>query len=264
MSTPPSVPVARLHVERFFRDDVEILHDVRWSLERGQHWVVLGANGSGKTSLVRILAGYEWPSAGTVEVLGETFGRTEIGALRRRMGFVSASFGDLFPEAGDAMSVVLSGFDASIGLWRDPTAAEIARARAALAAIGAEAIETRRTGVLSQGERQRVLIARALVHRPVLLILDEPCAGLDPLARDRLLDDLARLAARRDGPTLVQVTHHVEEISPFITDALLLAGGRTVAAGAVDQVLTSENLALTYGAPAELHREQGRFRLRFP
>ncbi len=258
-----SAPVARLTVESFVRDGVEILCGVEWTIEPGTHWVVLGPNGSGKTTLVRVLAGYEWPTSGTVEVLGETFGRTDLRELRKRIGFASAAFGDAFPAGGDALSVVVSGFDASIGLWRPPEPEEIARARAALAAIGASYIEARRTGVLSQGEKQRVLIARALVHRPPLLLLDEPCEGLDPLARERLLADLGRLASRADAPTLVQVTHHVEEIGEFVTHALLMSEGRAVAAGRVEEVLDSERLSRTYGAAAELVREGGRFRLRF-
>jgi len=256
-------PVARLSVETMVRGGVEILHDVLWTLERGSHWALLGPNGSGKTSLVRILAGYEWPSRGSVEVLGATFGRTDLRELRKRMGFASASFGDLFPRGGDAISVVLSGFDASIGLWREMTPDEVARARAALEAIGAGHLENRPTGVLSQGEKQRVLIARALVHQPPLLILDEPCAGLDPLARERLLADLGRLAARADAPAMVLVTHHVEEIAGFVSHALLLSAGGVVAAGAVEDVVTEELLGRTYGAPAELVREAGRFRLKF-
>jgi len=256
-------PVARLFVELFVRDDVEILRDVAWTLEPGTHWVVLGPNGSGKTTLVRVLAGYEWPTTGSVEVLGAVFGRTDLRELRKRIGFASTAFGDAFPPGGDALSVVLSGFDASIGLWRPPEPDEIGRARGALGAIGAAYLEGRRTGVLSQGEKQRVLIARALVHRPRLLLLDEPCEGLDPLARERFLADLGRLAALPDAPTLVQVTHHVEEITGFVTHALLINEGRVVAAGPVGEVLDSERMTRTYAAPAELVREGERYRLRF-
>jgi iron complex transport system ATP-binding protein len=259
--SPP--PIAHLSVELFERDGVEILRDVELTIEPGQSWAILGANGSGKTTLVRILAGVEWPSRGSIEVLGERFGGVDLRVLRKRIGFVSVAFGDRFPAQGDALSVVLSGFDASVGLWRPPTDDEVARARRAMDDIGAGPLAARQLGVLSQGERQRVLVARALVHRPTLLVLDEPCAGLDPLARERLLDDLDRLATLPDAPTIVQVTHHVEEITGAVTHALLLAAGRVVAAGPVGATLSSEHLTQTYGAPAELVTEAGRYRLRF-
>ena len=256
-------PIAGLSVELFERDGIEILRDVQLTIERGQSWAILGANGSGKTTLVRILAGVEWPSRGSVEVLGARFGRVDLRELRKRIGFVSASFSDGFPAHGDAVSVVLSGFDASVGLWRRLSDGEVTQARRALDDIGAGRLAMRQIGVLSQGERQRVMIARALVHRPALLILDEPCAGLDPLAREHLLDDLGRLAALPDAPTIVQVTHHVEELAGWVTHALLLAAGRVVAAGPVGATLSSEHLTRTYGAPAELVTEAGRYRLRF-
>jgi len=258
-----SPPIARLLIESFERDGIEILRDVELTIERGQSWAILGSNGSGKTTLVRILAGVEWPTRGSIEVLGERFGRVDMRELRKRIGFASAAFGERFPARGDALSVVLSGFDASVGLWRPPTDDEIARARRAMEDIGAGRLEARPTAVLSQGERQRVLMARALVHRPALLVLDEPCEGLDPLARERLLDDLGRLVATADAPTIVQVTHHVEEISSWVTHAVLLAAGRVVAAGPVGATLSSDNLTRTYGAPAELVTEAGRYRLRF-
>lgn len=256
-------PVAHLRVESFERDGNEILRDVELTIERGQSWAILGSNGSGKTTLVNILGGVEWPSRGSVEVLGERFGRVDLRELRKRIGFTSTAFGDRFPAQGDALSVVLSGFEASVGLWRPPTDDEIAQARRAMEDVCAGALATRPTGVLSQGERQRILMARALVHRPALLVLDEPCTGLDPLARERLLDDLGRLAALPDAPTIVQVTHHVEEISRWVTHAMLLAAGRVVAAGPVGATLSSDNLSRTYGAPAELVTEAGRYRLRF-
>jgi iron complex transport system ATP-binding protein len=226
-------PTARLQVDSLERGEVFLLRGVRWEIGAGEQWVVLGPNGSGKTSLVRILAGYEWPTSGRVEVLGEEFGRTDLRELRKRFGFASAAFGDWFAPSEDALDVVASGFEASVGLWRPPAKEELARAREALDAIGALYLEKRRFGVLSQGERQRVLIARTLVHRPALLILDEPCEGLDPLARERLLADLARLA-------------------------------EAVAQGPVAEVLTADNLGRAFGARCEVRREPGgRWSLRF-
>ena len=162
--------VARIEVGSFRRDGVEILRDVEWIIESGQHWAVLGPNGSGKTSLARILGAYEWPSEGAVEVLGDRFGRTDLRELRKKIGLVSSALEPRFPDAEDARSIVLSGLEASIGRNRAFTAAEEARAVAALGAVGAAHLATRPFGVLSQGERQRVLIARALVPAPRLLV----------------------------------------------------------------------------------------------
>jgi iron complex transport system ATP-binding protein len=257
-------PVARIHVASFRRDGVEILRHVRWTIRAGEHWAVLGPNGSGKTSLLQILAAVEWPSEGEVEVLGEKFGGVDLRELRKRVGVVGAALEERLPGWEEAQSIVLSGMEASIGLNRAFDAGERQRALAALEALSAGHLARRPFGVLSQGERQRVLIARAFVHRPPLLVLDEPCEGLDPLARERLLEDLGRLAEHPEAPAIVLVTHHPEEIAPFLTHALLLAGGETVAAGPVEEALTSANLSQTFGVPCELVVEPPRrYSLRF-
>jgi iron complex transport system ATP-binding protein len=258
------VPVARVEVESFRRDGVEILRDVRWTIRSREHWVLLGPNGSGKTSLVRILAAYEWPSEGEVEVLGEKFGRTDLRELRKRIGLVSSALEPRFPEAEHARSIVLSGLDASIRPNRAFTREEEGRALAALESVSAAHLARRPFGVLSQGERQRVLIARAFIHAPPLLVLDEPCEGLDPLARERLLEDLARFSARIEAPAMVLVTHHLEEIPSFVSHALLLAGGRAVAAGEVEQVLTDHALTRAFGVACEVRVDSSRrYALRF-
>jgi iron complex transport system ATP-binding protein len=259
------LPVARVEVGSFRRDGVDILRGVEWTIESGQHWAVLGPNGSGKTSLARILGAYEWPSEGAVEVLGDRFGRTDLRELRKKIGLVSSALEPRFPDAEDARSIVLSGLEASIGKNRAFTSAEEARALSALEAVGAAHLERRPFGVLSQGERQRVLIARALVAAPRLLVLDEPCEGLDPVARERFLEDLSRLCAGREGPTMVLVTHHLEEIPPFVTHVLLLSGGETVAAGPVAQVLTDAQLTRAFGVSCQVRVEgPGRYSLRIP
>ncbi len=248
-------PVARIHVASFRRDDVEILRDVCWTIRAGEHWALLGPNGSGKTSLLQILAAVEWPSEGEVEVLGEKFGRVDLRDLRKRVGMVGAALEE---------RLLLSGMEASIGLNRAFDAHERQRALVALEALSAGHLARRPFGVLSQGERQRVLIARAFVHRPPLLVLDEPCEGLDPLARERLLEDLGGLAEHPEAPTMVLVTHHLEEIAPFVSHALLLAGGEAVASGPVAEVLTSANLSRAFGVPCELVVEPPRrYGLRF-
>jgi iron complex transport system ATP-binding protein len=257
------LPVARVEVGSFRRDGVDILRGVEWTIESGQHWAVLGPNGSGKTSLARILGAYEWPSEGAVEVLGDRFGRTDLRELRKKIGLVSSALEPRFPEGEDALSIVLSGLEASIGRNRAFTRAEEARALSALESLGAGHLALRAFGVLSQGERQRVLIARALVASPRLLVLDEPCEGLDPVARERFLDDLSRLCTVREGPTMVLITHHLEEIPPFVTNVLLLAGGKTVAAGPVAEVLTDAHLTSAFGVSCQVRSEApGRYSLR--
>jgi len=260
----PAIPVARVEVGSFRRDGVEILREVRWTISKGEHWVLLGPNGSGKTSLLRILAAYEWPSQGEVEVLGEKFGRFDLRELRKRIGLVCSALTPRFPDWDDARSIVLSGIDAAIGRSRKFSPDEEQRALAALEAVAAVHIARRPFGALSEGERQRVLIARAFLPAPALLVLDEPCEGLDPLARERLLEDLARFAARPGAPTMVLVTHHLEEIPRFVSHALLLASGSVVATGRVEEVLTGAHLSRAFGVPCEVTVEPSRrYSLRF-
>jgi iron complex transport system ATP-binding protein len=260
----PATEVARVEVGSFRRDGVEILREVRWTIRAGEHWVLLGPNGSGKTSLLRILAAYEWPSQGEVEVLGEKFGRYDLRELRKRIGLVCPALNPRFPDWDDARSIVLSGLDAAIGRIRKFSAEEESRATAALEALAAGHIARRPFGALSEGERQRVLIARAFLPSPALLVLDEPCEGLDPLARERLLEDLARFGARPGAPTMVLVTHHLEEIPQFVSHGLLLGKGAVVAMGRVEEVVTDAHLSRAFETPCEVTKESGRrYSLRF-
>jgi iron complex transport system ATP-binding protein len=245
------------------RGRTKILRGVDWRIGPGEHWVILGANGSGKTSLLKALTGFLSPSAGEFAVLGQRYGASDWRDLRRKVGVVTSAFAAAIPPAEIALETVMSGKYAQLDLWAPVTRADRAAARRWLRLVDAERIAEREWLYLSQGERQRVLIARALMARPKLLILDEPCAGLDPVAREhflRLVSQLAR-ARRRGGPALVLVTHHVEEIVPGFTHALLLRSGEVVAAGAREHILTSRNLARTFGAPMKLVRERGRYRL---
>lgn len=253
--------VAGLRVER---GDAVILDGVDWRVARGQHWVVLGANGCGKTSLLKTLLGYLTPSAGEIELLGKRYGRHDWRELRPKIGLVSSALQASVPANESALDTVVSGRTAQLDLWETPTRAEAAAARRQLARAGAGGLAARAWGVLSQGERQRVLIARALMARPRLLILDEPCAGMDPAARARFLERVEVIARERGGPSLVLVTHHVEEITPAFTHVLLLKAGRVLAAGPREEVLgrgASARLSETFGSRLRLTRRRGCFGL---
>lgn len=256
-------PVLEISGLRIERGQTTILRGVNWRVNRGEHWVILGANGSGKTSLLKALTGFLSPSAGEFAVLGQRYGASDWRELRMKVGVVTSAFAAAIPPAEVALDTVISGKFAQLDLWAPVTRADRAVALRWLRLVDAERIAGREWIYLSQGERQRVLIARALMARPKLLILDEPCAGLDPVAREHFLQLVANLARRHRGaaPALVLVTHHVEEIVPGFTHALLLRQGEVVAAGPHETVLTSRNLARTFGAPMKLVRERGRYRL---
>jgi iron complex transport system ATP-binding protein len=255
-------PVLDLHVETFTRDGIDILRDLRWQVRPGEHWAVLGANGAGKSTLLSIVAGYEWPSRGRVSVLGEIYGSCDMRALKERIGWVSSALFEWLPARQSARQVAATGIHATIGNWHELSAQDLIRADDALRSIGGYAFRNKRYGVLSQGEKQRVMIARALVTRPELLILDEPCAGLDPGARERLIGDVDHLCAKEDGPTLILVSHHVEEIPSHSTHALLLKEGGALAAGPLEDVLTDELLSELYEYPCRVVAADGRYWLR--
>ncbi len=254
--------VIDLKIDAFTRDGVDILRKVAWEVELGQHWAVLGPNGAGKSSLLSIVAGYEWPSRGEVRVLGETYGECDMRALKERIGWVSSALFGWLPARQSARQVAATGIHATIGNWHELSPEDLIRADDALRRIGAYSFRNKRYGVLSQGEKQRVMIARALVTKPELLILDEPCAGLDPGTRERLVADVDRLCADPDGATLILVSHHVEEIPPHATHALLLKEGRTLAAGRLNEVLTDARMSELYDFPCRIGRANGRHWLR--
>ena len=249
---------------RVTRGRTAILRDVTWRVRRGENWVVLGANGSGKTTLLKALTGYLSPTAGELTLLGQRYGSCDWRDLRLHVGVVTSAFVAAIPPAELALDTVISGKFAQLDLWHRVSASDRAAALRLLRFVGLASIAEREWAFLSQGERQRVLIARALMTRPKLLILDEPCAGLDPIARESFLRFLDRLGQRRGAPALVLVTHHVEEIVPAFTHALLLRRGQVVAAGPRTAVLTSEALSTAFGAALRLSRRQGRYQLAFP
>ena len=241
------------------RGATAILDDISWRVARGEHWVILGANGSGKTSLLSALTGYLSPTRGKITVLGSQFGRTDWRELRKKVGLVSSSIRQLMADSEPAIETVVSGKTAMIDLWGEITEADRRQARRILRQVDCAALEDRPWLYLSQGERQRILIGRALMARPPVLILDEPCAGLDPAAREHFLQFLNRLGSAKRGPTLILVTHHVEEIMPVFSHALILKNGRTLASGPRESALTPALLAEAFGSPLKLGMEEGRY-----
>ncbi|MGH3827757.1 MAG: ABC transporter ATP-binding protein [Pseudonocardiaceae bacterium] len=237
-----------------------LLREVDWRVELDEKWVVLGPNGAGKTTLLRLAATELHPSVGTVHVLGERLGRADVFELRPRIGFSSASLASRIPGDEVVSDLVVSAGYAVLGRWRERYEdLDTARATGLLAACGIEAMARRRFGTLSEGERKRVLIARALMTDPELLLLDEPAAGLDLGGREDLVGRLAALALDPDSPATVLVTHHVEEIPPGFTHAMLLRDGAVVAQGLLEAVLTEDNLSRTFGVALALRRLGPRF-----
>ncbi|PXY20725.1 ABC transporter ATP-binding protein [Prauserella muralis] len=238
----------------------KLLADLDWSVELDERWVVLGPNGAGKTTLLRLAAAELHPTTGVVHVLGERLGRVDVFELRTRIGFTSAAINGRVPPEEKVRDVVVSAGYAVLGRWRESyDTLDTDRADELLGALGIGHLALRSYGTLSEGERKRTLIARSLMTDPELLLLDEPAAGLDLGGREDLVARLSALALDPDAPAMILVTHHVEEIPPGFTHALLLAEGRSVAAGLIDDVLTSENLSAAFGQELLLERSGDRF-----
>jgi iron complex transport system ATP-binding protein len=254
----PVLEISNLKVQR---GGVTILEDVNWRVEHGQHWAILGANGSGKTSLLSALTGYLMPTAGEIVLLGLQYGKTDWRELRKKIGIVSSSVRQMMADEEPALETVVSGKFAMIDFWGKLSRADMRRGLNILRQIECLHLANREWRVLSQGERQRVLIGRALMASPRVLILDEPCAGLDPAAREHFLQFLQRLGATRNAPALVLVTHHVEEIMPVFSRALILKGGTVLAAGEKLKTVTAKNLSLAFGAKLRLRSRGGRFEM---
>lgn len=239
-----------------------ILDSLCWRVARGQHWVILGPNGSGKTSLLAALTGYLAPTAGEIKLLGETFGESDWRELRRRIGIVSSTVHALIAGDEPAVETVASGKSGMIDLWHRPSRIDAKRALSILRNIECAALAHRPWYNLSQGERQRILIGRALMADPDLLILDEPCAGLDPVAREHFLQFIQRLGQSRRAPAIVLVTHHVEEITPIFTHALLLRDGRCTHQGRLKEVLNSRALSESFACAIKLEKRGNRYALK--
>ncbi|HKY14009.1 MAG TPA: ATP-binding cassette domain-containing protein [Microthrixaceae bacterium] len=243
----------------FVRNATTILSDIDWHVARGQRWVVLGRNGSGKTSLIRIAALYEHPSSGSVRVLGELLGRTDVRQLRKRIGFVSPALADQLRPTLTARDVVVCGLNAALEpWWHRYSSDDVALAGAMLTDTGVGDLAEHRFGTLSSGERQRVLLARQLITAPGLVLLDEPTAGLDLAGREEFVAALDAIAP--DAAPTVLVTHHVEEIPSSATHVLALRSGEVLASGPIDDVLDAELLSSCFDLALRLERHDGRWR----
>ena len=233
---------------------------ITWQVELDERWVIIGPNGAGKTSLLRIAAASEHPSSGTAFVLGERLGRTDTNELRARVGLSSSALAQRVPDDEVVRDLVVSAGYSVLGRWRERYEdVDYERAVDTLESLGAEHLAQRTFGTLSEGERKRVLIARALMTDPELLLLDEPAAGLDLGGREELVARLSDLAADPDAPALVLVTHHVEEIPLGFSHCLILSEGAVVAAGLLEDTLTAENLSRAFGQSIALDDIDGRY-----
>jgi iron complex transport system ATP-binding protein len=243
----------------FVRRQRLILDRISWDIHRGNNWVVIGANGSGKTTLLRLLAGYLWPTQGSITVLGEEFGHTDVRELRKKIGWVGSFLEAQIPPSMSPLDLIVSGKFASIGIFESPKEEDYQQGLDLAHQIKCGEILSLPYGVLSQGEKQRLLIARGLIHKPQLLILDEPCAGLDLVAREQLLDTLEHLGRTPGGPTMIFVTHHLQEIMPTFTHTILLRQGSCVAQGRKPEILRSELLTQAFGISVKVTEEGDRY-----
>ncbi|MGX7106309.1 ABC transporter ATP-binding protein [Hutsoniella sourekii] len=253
-------PLIKLEEVSWIRQGKTILSGINWQTYPGEHWAIIGLNGSGKTSLLNIINGYSFPSQGQVQVLDTTFGKGSLPKLRESIGFISSAL-DRYESTFRRQTVsdlILSGKFASIGLYpnQEVTEGDQVLVKSLADAVGMGPFLNRHYFNLSQGEKRRALIARALMSQPKLLILDEPCTGLDLLARERLLQQMEELALTTQQ--LIYVTHYIEEITPIITHVLLLKDGQIVSQGPKEEVLTSERLTQTFQVPIQLHWQDQR------
>lgn len=242
----------------FRRGDKEILTNIDWTIRENEHWAILGLNGSGKTSLLNIISAHQFPTEGEVHVLGNRFGETNLPELRKEIGFVSSSlerFAQMF-QNDTVERVIISGKFASFGLYEHPSPVDWERADELLHDFRLSYLRGKRINSLSEGEKRRILIARALMNKPRMLIMDEPCSGLDILSREQFLHTLQ--VVTKNDCHLVYVSHHVEELVEDITHVLLLKEGRIVASGKKEDVMTDELLTETYNVPVKIRWDEGR------
>ncbi|MNH75921.1 putative ABC transporter ATP-binding protein YlmA [compost metagenome] len=240
------------------RDGKSVLKGVNWTVSKGENWALLGLNGSGKTTLLNMLSGYIWPTQGEISVLGHRFGEVDIRQLRRSIGWVSSSLQEKLYGNDKAENLVVSGKFASIGLYEKPSAEDYEQAEQLMEQLRCSHLMNRTYQTCSQGEKQKLLIARALMGAPKLLILDEAANGLDFISKEGLLESIDELSKRPDAPHLLYVTHHTEEILPIFSKTLLIRRGEVFASGYTKEVLENESLSEFFEMPVQVMRNQDR------
>ncbi|WP_059105183.1 ABC transporter ATP-binding protein [Shouchella shacheensis] len=244
----------------FVRNERTLLASLNWKVKPGEHWAILGANGSGKTSLLKLITGYEWVSKGGISVFDQRFGTVALHELRKNIGWVSASLDERYRthEGMACVDVIVSGIHASIGVHEEVRQEDCERALKLASEFALETVAYAPLSTLSQGERKKTFLARSLMNHPDLLILDEPTSGLDLQAREQFLASIEKLLDTKTAPTLLYVTHHPEEIVPSITHVLLLKEGKILAAGLKEDVLTSEFVSTALGVPVTMEWQDNR------
>jgi iron complex transport system ATP-binding protein len=251
-------PVIHMQGVSWIDGNKHIVRNINWDVHHGEHWAIIGLNGSGKTTLLNMVNGYIWPSEGEMSVLGKHFGSYDIRDLRKKIGWVSSSLQEKFYTNETAEEIVLSGKFATIGLYDSPKSKDVEHAMMLLSRLKCEHTALQPYWTLSQGEKQKVLIARALISSPHLLILDEPCAGLDIFSREHLLSLIEHIGRQESAPTLLYVSHRIEEILPVFTHTLLLRRGMVHSQGKTREVLTTRNLSAFYQTPVDIQWDKDR------
>jgi iron complex transport system ATP-binding protein len=250
----------------FNRDARPILTDINWHVELNQHWVIIGPNGSGKSTLLNMIAGYEWPSDGTISVLGNQYGKCYLPEVRKSIGWVGMSLQHRIMahhrfRNAPVEDIVAAGDDAALAYYGERDESIRNKTAFALKRTRMDSFAEHPFSVLSQGEQKKVLISRALIHTPKILILDEPCAGLDPVARVEFLNDLTMLVEEKDGPSILHVTHHIEDIGPWTTHVLALKDGKVFYQGDLSGGITSDLMSRLYDHPCEVTSSNGYYSL---
>jgi iron complex transport system ATP-binding protein len=240
------------------REGNQIITEVDWQIEKGEHWALIGLNGAGKTTLLNILNGYLWPTTGKVSVLGQRFGKTDLRELRKAIGWVSSALQERIKISAIAEDIVMSGKFSSIGLYEETSEADRNQALEIMRKLDIPQLEGRKYHTCSQGEQQRILIGRALMAQPELLILDEPTNGLDFIARESLLRTVQQLMTTDNAPTIVFVTHHTQEILPEFTHTFLLREGKNFAQGKTKEILRNDLLTEFFGQTAHVYWQNNR------